>query len=87
MTTDDIARAATLLNDLEHNHRAIGREETIYSRAIFEIEWLQGFVQTLARKLHPRKCHDCGHVGWYADGVLPYCICDKCQSHDTRRVN
>lgn len=37
-------------------------------------------------KLHRRKCHDCGHVGWYADSRTPYCLCDQCRSQDTRRV-
>lgn len=38
----------------------------------------------IAAKLHQRKCHDCGHVGWYAAGVVPYCLCEKCGSQDTR---
>ena len=56
-----------------------------------EIERLQSIINA---KLHRRKCHDCGHVGWYADSRTPYCLCDRCcswlcdrcRSWDTRRV-
>ena len=40
----------------------------------------------ITAKLHQRKCHDCGHVGWYADSRTPYCLCDRCRSQDTRLV-
>lgn len=48
-----------------------------------EIERLQSIINA---KLHRRKCHDCGHVGWYADSRTPYCLCDQCLSQDTRLV-
>jgi hypothetical protein len=56
-----------------------------------EIERLQSIINA---KLHRRRCHDCGHVGWYADSRTPYCLCDRCcswlcdrcRSWDTRRV-
>ena len=37
-------------------------------------------------KLHRRKCRTCGHIGYYADGVVPHCLCEKCKSQDTRRM-
>lgn len=40
----------------------------------------------IAANLHQRKCHDCGHVDYYADCIVPYCICKKCASQDTRKV-
>ena len=36
--------------------------------------------------LHKRKCHDCGHVDWYSDWVIPSCLCKQCGSKDTRRI-
>ncbi len=48
-----------------------------------EIERLRAIINA---KLHQRKCHDCGHVGWYADSRTPYCLCDRCRSQDTRLV-
>ena len=56
-----------------------------------EIERLQSIINA---KLHQRRCHDCGHVAWYADSRTPYCLCDRCcswlcdrcRSWDTRRV-
>lgn len=52
--------------------------------------WLEakviGLHTIIASKLHQRKCHDCGHVGYYADARAPYCLCDNCGSLDTRRV-
>lgn len=48
-----------------------------------EIEWLQ---EVIASKLHQRCCHDCGHVFYAADGIVPYCLCEKCKSQDTRRL-
>lgn len=40
----------------------------------------------LASKLHQRRCHDCGHVFWAAEAYTPYCLCEKCNSQDTRLV-
>lgn len=40
----------------------------------------------LSAKLHKRRCHDCGHIGWYADNITPYCLCEKCRSQDTRLI-
>lgn len=37
-------------------------------------------------KLHRRRCHDCGHEFYAADAVVPYCLCEKCKSQDTRRI-
>ena len=48
-----------------------------------EIDRLRAIINA---KLHRRKCHDCGHVGWYADSRTPYCLCDQCRSQDTRLV-
>ena len=51
--------------------------------ALAKIERLQTIS---AAKLHKRKCHECGHTSWCADGISPYCLCDECGSQDTRRV-
>lgn len=48
-----------------------------------EIERLQAIIDA---KLHKRKCFECGHVSWCADGIRPYCLCDECGSQDTRRL-
>lgn len=37
-------------------------------------------------KLHLRRCHDCGHEFYAADRKVPYCLCEKCNSADTRPV-
>lgn len=55
----------------------------LIGRLADEIERLRAIINA---KLHRRRCHDCGHVGWYADSRLPYCLCDICRSRDTRRV-
>ncbi|MFA5056537.1 MAG: hypothetical protein WC485_00350 [Opitutaceae bacterium] len=47
---------------------------------------LKRLREIVGRKLHMRRCHDCGHHGYYADSIRPYCLCDKCGSQDTRRV-
>ena len=36
--------------------------------------------------LHQRKCRTCGNVAWHADCVIPYVLCRKCGSQDTRKV-
>lgn len=94
MTTDEILESMRFIHtflksadcgcDPEVNHRCetCGIMSAI-GDGIREIERLRAIV---AAKLHQRRCHDCGHVGWYADGVLPYCACDRCGSQDTRRV-
>ena len=49
-----------------------------------EIERLRAIINA---KLHRRRCHDCGYVGWYVDSRTPYCSpCDQCRSQDTRRL-
>ena len=64
---------------------------------VFLLGWLKGTIRQqeaeidrlraiINAKLHQRKCHDCGHVGWYADSRTPYCLCDQCRSQDTRLV-
>jgi hypothetical protein len=35
---------------------------------------------------HVRKCWDCDNVAEHADDVVPYVLCTKCGSQDTRRV-
>lgn len=54
------------------------------------IDQLEATVMSLRAiidaKLHRRKCYTCGHVGYYAAGVVPYCLCDNCKSQDTRKV-
>ncbi len=35
-------------------------------------------------KMSHRKCHKCGHVGYYRLDFLPYCKCESCGSEDTR---
>ena len=36
--------------------------------------------------LHERKCHDCGNVAQHEDNVVPWVLCSKCGSQDTRRT-
>ena len=63
----------------------------VFTRVADEIVALKAIINA---KLYQRKCHDCGHVGWYADSRTPYCLCDRCcswlcdrcRSWDTRRV-
>ena len=63
----------------------------VFTRVADEITGLRAIITA---NLHRRKCHDCGHVGWYADSRTPYCLCDRCcswlcdrcRSWDTRRV-
>ena len=63
----------------------------VFTRVADEITALRAIINA---KLHRRRCHDCGHVGWYADSRTPYCLCDRCcswlcdrcRSWDTRRV-
>lgn len=31
-----------------------------------------------------RKCWDCGNIAEHADNVIPYVLCTKCGSQDTR---
>lgn len=33
---------------------------------------------------HQRKCHDCGNVAMHDDRVIPWVLCTKCGSQDTR---
>ena len=47
---------------------------------------LQRLQVIIADKLHLRRCHVCQHQFYAADGVIPYCNCDKCGSQDTRRA-
>lgn len=36
--------------------------------------------------VHVRRCHDCGGLQFSADATIPYCLCRKCGTADTRRV-
>lgn len=64
-------------------HGTIKQQAAEIERLRAEIEQLRAIINA---KLHRRKCHDCGHVGWYADSRTPYCLCDRCRSQDTRLV-
>lgn len=33
-----------------------------------------------------RKCWDCGNVAMHADNIVPWVLCTKCGSQDTRLV-
>ena len=55
----------------------------VFTRVADEIVALKAIINA---KLYQRKCHDCGHVGWYADSRPPYCLCDRCRSQNTRLV-
>ncbi|MGD0781251.1 MAG: hypothetical protein ABSA30_00165 [Candidatus Aminicenantales bacterium] len=48
--------------------------------------WLDEILTAVEKKLHRRRCFLCGHVGYYADSIRPYCLCEQCGSQDTRRV-
>jgi hypothetical protein len=101
----ELCSACQLAANAEGTRRACGAKDLLmqlrmrpYSNPSFwmlaaadEIERLQSII---ASKLHRRRCHDCGHVGWYVDSRTPYCLCDRCcswlcdrcRSWDTRRV-
>ena len=51
-----------------------------------EIEYAIELSEVVNKKLHRRRCHECGHVFFAADSIVPYCLCEKCKSQDTRRV-
>ena len=86
---NEIAMEAS--DEIERNRATMETQATLISDMRGEIERLKAII---AAKLHRRKCHDCGHVGWYADSRTPYCLCDRCcswlcdrcRSWDTRRV-
>lgn len=65
------------------------RERQVEAQRV-EIERLRDAMTTLrgiiAEKLHLRRCHDCGLEFYAADSVVPYCVCDRCGSRDTRMV-
>ena len=46
---------------------------------------LDALTRGLAKMSH-RKCHSCGHIGYYTLNVLPECGCEKCGSADTRLI-
>jgi Zn finger protein HypA/HybF involved in hydrogenase expression len=71
------------MSDDEENVFLLGGLKGTIRQQEAEIDRLRAIINA---KLHRRKCHDCGHVGWYADSRTPYCLCDQCRSQDTRLV-
>ena len=71
------------MSDDEENVFLLGGLKGEIREQADEIERLRVIITA---KLHQRRCHECGHVGWYADSRIPYCLCDKCRSQDTRRI-
>lgn len=79
------------MSDDEENVFLLGGLKGTIRQQEAEIERLRAIITA---KLYRRRCHDCGHVGWYADSRTPYCLCDRCcswlcdrcRSWDTRRV-
>lgn len=67
----------------EHERQALQEARTRI--AALEEENRQ-LLAVLDANLHQRRCRDCGHVGWHKDAVVPYCLCARCGSQDTRRV-
>lgn len=61
----------------------IPQEADAIQGVLAEVERLRSII---ASKLHQRECRECDYIGWYADCVTPYCLCDKCRSQNTRRV-
>ena len=57
---------STLLDDLAANHKAIGRDESIYSRASNEILRLQSLID--ARLDACEECEVCGCRVFVCDG-------------------
>jgi hypothetical protein len=55
----------------------------VFTRVADEITALQAVINA---KLHRRRCHDCGYVGWYVGSISPLVPCDRCRSQDTRRL-
>lgn len=45
---------------------------------------LRAVFDQLPKTVHERRCRDCGHVGLHADNIMPYVLCPKCGSQDTR---
>ena len=92
MMSDLLSRARDA-EDLDCPRRDLGPicQGELIRELADEIERLRAIINA---KLHRRRCHDCGHVGWYADSRTPYCLCDRCcswlcdrcRSWDTRRV-
>lgn len=76
-------------DQLDRLHEWMAVAEDGYAKQAAEIKRLRAIIDELVfdnAKLHRRKCHDCGHAGWYADSRTPYCLCDQCRSQDTRLV-
>lgn len=49
----------------------------VFTRVADEIVGLQAIINA---KLHRRRCHDCGYVGWNVDSISPLVPCDQCRS-------
>lgn len=53
---------------------------------IANLETKVASLQESLAKMSHRRCHPCGHEGYYLLNILPYCKCEKCGSADTRQV-
>jgi len=71
------------MSDDEENVFLLGGLKGTIRQQEAEIDRLRAIINA---KLHRRKCHDCGHVGWYADRISPLVPCDQCRSQKTRRL-
>ena len=53
-----------------------------YDRMTADVERLQ----TIVDKMSHRRCHRCGHDGYYLLPHVPHSFCEKCHSPDTRLI-
>ena len=51
-----------------------------------EVERLRAENKAFKAKMSHRKCHKCGHIGYYTASTLPECLCEQCGSADTRLI-
>ena len=56
-----------------------------HERLVAAFEVLTAYYHLMSKRLHRRKCFDCGENGFHADSVSPYVRCHKCGSMDTRK--
>lgn len=73
------------VNELNALLRGVGwGQGEIDSSATFAEDYER--LQRAVRKMSYRECWDCGHVAYYLDGFTPHCLCEKCNSQDTRLI-
>jgi len=56
------------------------------SAMLGEIDRLQAIL-TDCPSVHQRKCWACGNLAWHAENRIPWVLCRKCGSADTRKCD